>query len=260
MLPHEAFAISEGMDIPPTDLVSKATWDGIMHLPDDVSLRISAHDGIRLELLYSLWGGWVEAIGLEQTDEIFNSMLDAGVCFQSAAFNFLSGFYRTAIADLRTALELTTIGTFGQLYPTDPSYLEWKAGASEMFGFSSCRKVLSGSLRKGQAKWLFEKDGNLAQIFKKLCSYTHSRPDASDGALWQSNGPVYNNEAIRLVVHTALDVYAYCHLLVRIARPNEPLPKDSEILYELDWMTNHHELVKGYTELFGRPPNPPMKD
>ncbi|MGB8366036.1 MAG: hypothetical protein ACLQUZ_17200 [Rhizomicrobium sp.] len=34
-----------------------------MHLPDDVALKISDHDGTYLKLLYSLWGDWLEAIG-----------------------------------------------------------------------------------------------------------------------------------------------------------------------------------------------------
>src|ERR1700679_3580435 len=146
MLPPEAFAISDGMDIPPTDLVPEEVWDGIMHLPDDVALRISGHDGLRLRLLYSLWGDWVEAIGLERNDEIFDAMLDAAGCLQSSNFNFLHGFYRTALADLRTAFELTMIGAFGQLYPDDSDYRDWKEGTADNFGFSSCRRRLHQAL------------------------------------------------------------------------------------------------------------------
>lgn len=260
LLPPEVFAISEGMDSPPTDLVRKEVWDGITHLPDDVALRTSGHDGLRLDILHTLYRDWVHAIGLKRTDEIFDAMLDAGDCFQSANFNFLHGFYRTSLADLRTAFELTMIGTFGQLNPNDLGYREWKSGASEFFGFGLCRKSLFESLRADQAKWLFEKEGLLARTFKKLCSFTHSRPDASDGALWESNGPVYKNEAIKLVVHTAVAVYALCHLLVRIARPRAVLPNNSEMIYELDWMPEHANLVRAYTELFGRPPKLPLKD
>jgi hypothetical protein len=52
---HE-FAISEGEDVAPTQLIDKKTWAGITHLPDDVAIRTSDHNGHRLELLYSLWG------------------------------------------------------------------------------------------------------------------------------------------------------------------------------------------------------------
>jgi hypothetical protein len=102
--PHE-FAISEGQDVPPSDLVDPAVWHGIMHLPEDVSIRISDHNGLRLRLMYQFWGDWVEAIGdPNNPDEIFNCLLEAADCFQGTTFNFLHGFHRTALAELRTAL------------------------------------------------------------------------------------------------------------------------------------------------------------
>jgi hypothetical protein len=86
--PHE-FAISEGQDVPPSDLVEPEVWDGIMHLPEDVSIRISDHNSIRLKLLHSLWGESVTSIGdPDKPDEIYNCMLDAADCFQCANFNF----------------------------------------------------------------------------------------------------------------------------------------------------------------------------
>lgn len=255
MLPPEAFAVSEGVDAPPSDLISEDTWHGIVHLPDDVALRTSSHKGRRLHLLYGLWGDWVEAIGdPDNPDQIFNCLLDAADCFQSAHFNCLSGFYRTALAELRTALELVMIGTFGQLNPTNADYVAWKRGETENFGFSRCRRKLN-QLRIGQpGTFLFADDALLATTFRTLCSFTHSRPDASDGALWHSNGPVFKNEAFNLVFMTMLDAYALSHLLARMARPRQALPADSEILFELDWMPNHAVLVRGYAELFGHPP------
>jgi len=115
--PHE-FAISDGQDAPPSSLVEQDVWNGIMGLPEDVSIRISDHNGIRLKLLYSLWGDWVEAIGNpDKPDEIYNCTLDAADAFEGAHFNFLHGYYRVALAELRVALELVLIGTFGSLQP-----------------------------------------------------------------------------------------------------------------------------------------------
>jgi hypothetical protein len=37
------------------------------------------------------------------------------------------------------------------------------------------------------------------------------------------------------------------------------MSKDSDILFELDWMPDHAELVRAFTELFGRAPRPPAK-
>ncbi len=257
--PHE-FAISEGQDATPSDLIESKVWNGIVRLPEDVSIRISDHNGTRLKLLYSLWCDWIEAVGdPDDPDEIFNCMLDATDCLQCANFNFIHGFYRGALAELRTILELITIGTYGSLNPVDPDYLSWKGGASEL-NFARCRRRLKGTLRADQSRWLFEDGGLLATVYQNLSNYAHSRPDSSDGALWQSNGPVYNNEAISLTFVSTLTVCAACYLLVRLARASFKVPTDSEILFELDWMPHYDTLVKAYTELFQRMPNPPLKN
>ena len=107
---------------------------------------------------------------------------------------------------------------------------------------------------------MFEDNAPLASAYQQLCSYTHARPDAGYGVLWESNGPVYNNESIRLTFFSNLVVYALCYLLVRLARPSFMMPVGSEILFELDWMPNHEPLVRAYTDLFGKPPNPPLRD
>lgn len=247
--PH-MFAISEGMDVPPSDLVDAESGTGSCTCQKTSRIRVSDHNGVRLRLLYQLWGDWIEVIGgPDEPDEMFNCLLEAADCFQGATFNFLHGFYRTALAELRTALELVIIGAYGNLYPTDKDYREWKTGKSEILGFTRCRKRLLGNLKKEQAKWMFEDDAPLWSAYQKLCNYTHARPDAGYSVLWQSNGPVYNNEAIRLTFFLSLGVYAQCYLLVRLARP-----EGSEILFKLDWMPNHAPLVRGYTGLFGKAP------
>lgn len=254
--PHE-FAISEGQDVPPSDLVDEEVWDGIMHLPEDVSIGISDHNGARLKLLYGLHRDWVTAIGdVSHPDELYNCMLDAADCFQCATFNFLHGYYRAAIAELRVALELVMIGTYGNFNPGDKQYVDWKTSGGEL-GFTRCRKHFLGNLKTRQAKWIFEDKQCLAAIYQELCNYTHSRPDSSDGALWQSNGPVYNNAAIKLTFFTTLSVMATCYLLVRLARPALIMPEGSNILFELDWMPHYAALVRAFAELYGKAPKPP---
>jgi hypothetical protein len=247
--PHE-FAISKGQDIAPTDLVDEETWVGITHLPDDVAIRISDHNGIRLELLYSLWSDWITATGdPEKPDELFNCMLDAADAFQCANFLFLHGYYRAAMAELRVALELVVIGAYGNLKPSDPDYVIWKTNGSE-FGFTRFRRRMHGTLRADQGKWLLA-DGEFPdKTFQQLCNFTHSRPDSSDGALWQSNGPVYNHDAVMLTFFTILSVYAICYLLVRIARPSFALPSDSRILFEEDWVPNRVGIAKAFEQLY----------
>ena len=75
-----------------------------------------------------------------------------------------------------------------------------------------------------QCKWLVADGEFTDKTFRLLCDFTHSRPNSSDGALWQSNGPVYAHEAVMLTFFTTVSVYAICYLLVRIARPAFALP------------------------------------
>jgi hypothetical protein len=230
--------------------VDEETWAGITHLPDDVAIRTSDHNGHRLALLNSLSDDWIEATGdPEKPDELFTFMLDAGDAFQCANFLLLHGYYRASMAELRVALELVMIGAYGNLKPDDPDYIVWKTSGSEL-GFTRFRKRMHGMLRSVQCKWLLADEGIPDKTFNQLCNFTHSRPDASDGALWASNGPVYAHGAVMLTFFTAVSVYAICYLLVRIARPSFALPPDSRIVFEEDWVPNRGAIAKAFEELY----------
>jgi len=253
MLEPSEFALSEGEDVEPSDLVDEETWAGMLHLPEDVSIRTSDHNGTRLKLLYSLWGDWITATGDPAApDELFNCMLDACDAFQCAHFLVLHGYYRAAIAELRVALEQVMIGAYGNLKPDDPDYILWKSSGSEL-GFTRCRKRMHGLLRNEQSKWILGDGEFPAATFQKLCNFAHSRPDSSDGALWRSNGPVYSHDAMMLTFFTTLSVYAICYLLVRMARPQFALPTDSRILFEEEWMPYRAEMISAFEELYREP-------
>jgi len=250
-LEPEDFAISEGQDVEPTDLIDEETWAGITRLTDDVAIQTSDHDGSRLLLLHNLWGDWVAATGdPDHPDELFGCMLDAADAFQCVNFLFMHGYYRAAMAELRVALELVMIGTYGNLQPKDADYVTWKTSGSEL-GFTRLRKRMHGMLTQEQCKWLLSDEELPSKTFRQLCNFTHSRPDSSDGALWQSNGPVYVHEAVMLTFFTAVSVYAICYLLVRIARPTFPLGEDSRIIFEEDWVPGRECLAKAFEQLFG---------
>lgn len=250
-LDPDDFALSEGPDPAPTNLIDERTWSHLTHLPDDVAIRTSDHNGHRLKLLHGLWSAWVTAIGddPERPDELYGCMLDAADAFQCANFLFLHGFYRAAIAELRVALELVMIGTYGNLKPDDPLYLAWKTGGSEL-GFTSIRKRVHGMLRSDRCKWLLANEEFPDKTFRQLCDFTHARPGSSDGALWRSNGPVYVHEALMLTFFATLSVYAICYLLVRIARPSFALAPESRILFEEEWVPNRDGIAKAFEQLY----------
>jgi len=247
---HE-FAISERQDIAPTDLIDEEVWHGITRLPDDVAIRTSDHQGSRLALLYILWRDWITAIGdVDKPDELFHCLAEAADAFQCVNFLFLHGFYRAAVSELRTALELVLIGSYGNLRPADKDYVQWKTSGSDIGLFARFRKRMHGMLTNEQCKWLLEDGEVIDKAFRQLCGFTHSHPDSNYAALWRSNGPVYVNDSIRLTFFTTTLVYAINYLLIGIARPDFSLPPDSKILFEVDWMPNQESLAKAFNQLY----------
>lgn len=248
ILEPEEFGLSDdSLNPPASDKINSEIWAGIMALPDDVAIRSSDHHGTCARNLYTLWGDWLNSLGsLRSPDELFSCMLDAADCLQCATFELFHGFYRSAISNLRTALELVMIGTFGNLNPTNNSYLQWKNNNYEL-GFSNCRKKLEKQYENQKIEWMF-KDGNFLHLaYKELCRYTHSRPDANDATLWSSNGPIYVENAFTKTYEHFLKVYELTYLLIKIARPNFRKPKRRYVLYKLQ-----NDRLIAFNQLFGK--------
>lgn len=249
MLEEHEYAFG-GEEIAPTDLIEQRVWDGITHLPDDIAIRISNHHGRQLKLLYTLESDWMGATGdPTNPDDLFHGMLDAADCFHCATFNLLHGYYRSALSDLRSALELVAVGAFGNLRPGDPVYLRRKAGSGDL-AFPSCRKRLRGAAGEAPIAWFLKAGAWRERLYYDLCRYTHSRPDASDGSLWESNGPVYNGRAVRLTFEMTLCVYAVCYLLAKIGRASLAVPADSGIVFALEELPGHQDVAKAFSQLY----------
>ena len=73
-------------------------------------------------------------------------------------------------------------------------------------------------------------DGWTDDLYDELSAYSHSRPDASDGTMWESNGPVYSTPAFRKVFGSQIATYAAsCHM-VKVGRPDFILPNEAEMI------------------------------
>jgi hypothetical protein len=228
LLPNKVFAIRPKKREQPTDRIRKRDWFGIMHLPDDVALRTSNRHGRQLGALYTLWGNWIEAHGDEYDEPLFGAMLDATDCFQSSTFDALHGYYRSALSNLRAALDLVGIGALGNLSPSDPAYARWKQSAARLiFPREQLRRLTSEPV----SSLLFKQGGWMNVLYDELSAYAHSRPDASDGAMWESNGPVYAGGAFTKVYGAQIATYAACYHMVKVGRPAFNLPRDSEFIF-----------------------------
>jgi hypothetical protein len=253
LLPDKVFAVLEGKRPGPTDLVRKRVWRGIMHLPDDVALTTSNHHGTQLATLYSLWGDWIEAIG-DDEDALFSAMLDAVDCFQSSHFDALHGYYRSALSNLRGALELVPIGALGNLAPTDEAYVRWKkSDDGSSLVFPTCYRRIRGVTKEPVKTLLSKQRETMETLYYRLCNYAHSRPDSSDSAMWESNGPIYVGAVFNDVFQLQASTYAACYLLVKVGRPNFALPKNSEFLFDTPKLLWSDEIASSYRILGASP-------
>ena len=200
------FAYTPKPERPASDVIDRSTWDGIVTLPDDVAVRTSTHHGSALKQLDDLWGSWVECIG-EAKDCLSSAMLDAGDDFQSATYTALTGFYRLSVSALRSALELTAIGTWAQVRGKEVEYRAWRDGKIPLSLGQACDGLITatGALRKHLRTTvndsLFDQkapntEGGFARrIFDGLSNFAHARPGYADGDIRRSNGPIYVRSA-----------------------------------------------------------------
>ncbi|HEV2462256.1 MAG TPA: hypothetical protein VGT04_00495 [Acidobacteriaceae bacterium] len=258
VLEPDDFAITDGYpDRPPSDLISKEIWFGIMDLPDDVAVRTSSHNGQALGDIYRIWGDWIGAIGdPEHPDPLFEPMLDAADDLKASIFDALHGFYRTAFSALRNVLELMTIGTCGSLNNSQ-QYKDWRNGTLEFkFGAACDQLSKEQALRsfneqmtdEGQQPLWDPKSptspgGYCRSLYRDLCNYAHSRPGFTDADLRRSNGPIYVPEVFWEWHLTYLRVISLGSVMAALARPHGDIALLSD-LYSNDPNVLPPELLK----------------
>jgi hypothetical protein len=236
VLARRDFAYAPKLEPPASDVISKSTWKSIVTLPDDVAVRTSNHHGSTLRQLDDLWGAWVESFGDVQ-DCLFSVMLDAGDDFQSATYAALTGFYRLSITALRSALELTTIGTWAQVCAKDAEFRAWRSGKITLTFGQACDGLIAATstlrehLRATVNDSLFDQktstsEGGFARrIYDGVSNFSHARPGHSDGNIRVSNGPIYVRSAFNHISWMQFEMIGLCYVLLLLARPHATIPQ-----------------------------------
>ena len=187
-----------------------------------------------LRQLNDLWGAWVESYGSTH-DHLFKVMLDAGDDFQAATYAALTGFYRLSITALRSALELTAIGSWAEVCGKKGEFKDWKDGKITLSLGRACDGLISGARSLEQSLLATVNDTLFAQksplgggfvrrIFSGVSDFAHARPGATHGDMWQSNGPIYVRSAFNHVAWIHFETYALCFVLAMLARPKMSAP------------------------------------
>ena len=229
-LPADAFLLGpKEPDSLPQDLIDEKIWKSIISFPDDVSLRISDNHGTELKAMHELWASWIESIG-EEKDAIWYVMLDVADELQACLFNSLNGFYRVAASCLRSALELTTTGTYFQLILAISDLLKWKEGKNKSIHFGKAcdylhenpqTRTLNDFLKSKVGFSIFNQksankpEGWARKLHSELSNFVHSRSTHSLGMMWEgSNGPIYVPESFGKVYALCLDTMALAYVLL----------------------------------------------
>lgn len=243
-LPPEAFAIAPEKEPDPSDLIDKKTWSSIVTNPDDVSIRTTDHHGTTFRRVYDIWGYWV-AFTLDLQSVVQNPRYDAlalaclnvGDELQASTHIALTGFYRQAIAGLRSALEGTVVGAYFRAYPDGKKFAEWADGhRGGRLWWREVRKKLG----KVSPYSLFEQPddefpllgeaGWVNFLYDRLSTFSHGRPFYTDEdgnqipttnvGLWDgSNGPIYERRSVRMWSVYYFDVALACLSIVGLAEP-----------------------------------------
>src|SRR5258708_2260857 len=242
VLEPDDFAVGpDETDSPPFDLVEETIWSGFTTFSDHVAIQTSNNFGTELKLLYDLWGAWIEAVGdPDHPDHLFDPMLDAADDFKAATFNALHGFYRQAFDCLRSALELTAVGSYCQIRGKTTEFQQWRDGQLELGLGKACDNLigapivapLNDYLLRELPDSLFEPKGNsrglppgwARRLFANLSNYVHSRPGFTNVDMWHSNGPIYIPQAFIQTTALQLETQALCYCLVKLARTGFALP------------------------------------
>lgn len=248
LLPPEAFALAEGSDLPPKDLIEESVWSSIMNLPDDVSLRTSANHGTELKFMHALWGSIIKNIGNTE-DVMWYSLLDVADELMACIVNSLIGFYTVAASCLRSALELATHGTYYQRCKTLYDYKLWRKNQGDVNFGKACDALNGLSDVKALNEYLYSKikdtiferkssryhnysGGWIRKLHSELSNFAHSKPTYSHVDLWEgSNGPIYVPKSFGKISALYCDTLAMIYVLIKIAKSKFELPSETQFIF-----------------------------
>jgi hypothetical protein len=231
-LADHVFLAVPGGGAPPSELLDRKTWEGIMDLPTDVLLRTTDYLGHMVNDLDQQGAAWIHATPQPKDSAfMFEPAMDASDEFQAAPFIAMHGWYRQATAGLRNALEAMTCAAALAVRNDSTRYADWRAGmyepkfgnAVEFLGVDSRLAAVDGQLRR---PGLFGRRpaGVAQETYNKLCRYAHSRMAHTNHAIWQSNGPLFIGRAFTQFSMDYCDTIALCWVLLKIGWPQLVLP------------------------------------
>jgi hypothetical protein len=226
--PHLFADPGTGHEIPPSDLVNREAWEGVIDLPTDVLLRTTSHEGSSVDVLHGLGSMWTFLTPMEeqQAPYLFEAALLAGEEFDALAFIALHGYYRQALGCLRNALEVLTVGAGLAVTNNAALFTRWRNGHEVKFG--NARDMLRDSTeglrvdRLAPPAAVFNQRVHgawLDRLHGRLCGYAHSRAGFNNMDFWESNGPVHVWGVLDRIIAETRETMVLGMVLLRLGWP-----------------------------------------
>lgn len=170
---------------------------------------------------------------------------------QASTYAMMTGFYRQSIAELRSALEAMLMGVYFHRHPDAERFKRWADGDQGDVGtFHRARGSLARSspfnLFNNQPEpltSLMKQGGWVDFLYSTLSGFSHGRPyyvnrfgdriPSMNVELWGgSNGPIYEDRAVRLWTTYYFDIHLLIVLLAGLAEPRlATLSRPTDIPY-----------------------------
>lgn len=244
--PHDFGLGSDEPDPPPQDLIDPEVWDGFMTLPTDVAIRTTSHQGDWIALMHKLWGAWIESFPSEGI--VADGMLEVADDFDASLFNLVHGFYKQSLFCLRSALETMTHACSCQLRSRADEWKSWQDGSEVRFGDTikkiamwpavsaadSRARAIAGASMFPDPLDLAKSNVWMRDLYRRLSGFAHARGDTTNSSIWQSTGPVYRADGVRVSYQTYLETYSLLTLLIGLCQPGFRIPDESKILFTTD--------------------------
>lgn len=236
LAPHLFADPGTGHDLPPTDMISRKAWEGLIDLQTDVLLSTTSHEGSSVDALHRLVSMWIFLTPMyeEQAPYVFEAGLLAHEEFDALAFIALHGYYRQALGCLRNVLEVLTVGAALAVTDNGALFTRWRNGHEVKFG--NARDMLMGS-PEGQRldalaapAAIFNRNvpGSwLSRLHKRLCGYAHSRAGTNNMDFWESNGPVHVWGLLDRIIAEMRETMALGTVLLRLGWPGFAMTPDA---------------------------------
>jgi len=241
VLDPDDFAL--GSDVPdpdPTDLIDQETWNEVQTLPSDVSIRTTSYQGGAIRRMTQLKSLLLPLLEDQTAGPVLGALLDSYDELDAAIFACVHGYYRQALAGLRSSLEIMTIGASLADARKITEYKAWQAGELELSFGGACNtlmgihvnKLVVSHFRSSRGNGVIDQkdpscnyDGGwIRQLYVLLCKPTHLTPGFANGNYWQSNGPIYDEASVTIVENSFSEIVAAMFVLLGFAGKPVEIP------------------------------------